>query len=341
MVFSEKQRSVLFTAWKQGYLSDSTSYGIVSDVTGLSRKQVSNWTRNQISKLGDKPLPQKTIIPLRSVLDKLTGEKRPLEDIPEPAKRRKGEPRRTHLRFNAKQRKVLFLSWERGFLCDNENYGTLSEITGLTRKQISNWARNKINKFKDRPPAKNSEPISTVYKELTNIMKIPTQPASSRPRETMRAQLEKEVISSGLPFSMQDFQNTSQLNISEDFNRIPSPQMIFAPQAGQLEPKIPTWMTFAGAYEDLCVTGPTESIRHYEITDILLGDLDKKSQLPGSPKINSVLEVAFKGIYEVGDEMVDALEKQTGINYVDIIHYLLQNNWEVLTSTIGIRYKRI
>jgi len=41
-------------------------------------------------------------------------------------------------RFKSRQQKVLFTAWKMGFLCDNKNYLFLSEITGLSRKQISN-----------------------------------------------------------------------------------------------------------------------------------------------------------------------------------------------------------
>jgi len=46
--------------------------------------------------------------------------------------------KKARMRFTENQRKVLSLSWERGYLCDNEHYGSISEVTGLTRKQISN-----------------------------------------------------------------------------------------------------------------------------------------------------------------------------------------------------------
>lgn len=44
----------------------------------------------------------------------------------------------TKARFSSQQRKVLMTAWTKGFLCDHKNYRALSEITGLTRKQISN-----------------------------------------------------------------------------------------------------------------------------------------------------------------------------------------------------------
>ena len=57
--------------------------------------------------------------------------------------RKMGIRTRKNRHFTLKQRKTLLLSWERGFLYDHKNYELLSKITGLTRKQISNWARRK------------------------------------------------------------------------------------------------------------------------------------------------------------------------------------------------------
>jgi len=79
--------------------------------------------------------------------------------------------KRSKARFSPEERKTLFLAWERGFLCDNKNYRLLSEITGLTRKQISNWARTQIKKCnKADLPQKNFAPLRTIFKELSDCM---------------------------------------------------------------------------------------------------------------------------------------------------------------------------
>jgi len=92
-------------------------------------------------------------------------------EVAYPDKSMRHNPKRSKARFLPEQRKTLFLAWERGFLCDNKNYGSLSEITGLTRKQISNWARTQINKCNEADhPQKNCAPLRTIFRELSDCM---------------------------------------------------------------------------------------------------------------------------------------------------------------------------
>jgi len=92
-------------------------------------------------------------------------------DADHSGKRRRHNPKRSKARFLPEQRKTLFLAWERGFLRDHKNYRLLSEITGLTRKQISNWARTQINKSKEGDlPQKNIAPLKSIFKELSACM---------------------------------------------------------------------------------------------------------------------------------------------------------------------------
>jgi len=92
-------------------------------------------------------------------------------DAVHPVKRRRHNPKRSKARFLPEQRKTLFLAWERGFLRDHKNYRLLSEITNLTRKQISNWARTQINKCEEGDlPRKNIAPLRTIFKELSHCM---------------------------------------------------------------------------------------------------------------------------------------------------------------------------
>ena len=77
----------------------------------------------------------------------------------------------TKARFTQQQKNVLFLAFEKGFLCDNKNYTSLSEITGLTKKQISNWSRSQIRKRKEEElPKKNFSSLTTIFKELSGFM---------------------------------------------------------------------------------------------------------------------------------------------------------------------------
>jgi len=70
-VFSDEQRAILKAAWDKGFLCDPTNYGSLSRVTGLNRKQISNWARAQIRNAGNNPLPVKTDAPLGSIFKSL------------------------------------------------------------------------------------------------------------------------------------------------------------------------------------------------------------------------------------------------------------------------------
>jgi len=177
MGFTERQRLVLSIAWKHGHISDSKNYGTISEVTGLTRKQVSNWARNQMHKVGENEIPMKSSGDLLSIYWELPDNMKTDKDylaLLSPklaselsAKREKTKQTRTKARFTKQQRKLLTTAWERGFLCNHKNYANLSQITGLTRKQISNWARTKINKCQGKMPAKNTAPLSTIFNELS------------------------------------------------------------------------------------------------------------------------------------------------------------------------------
>jgi len=179
MRFNNEQRAVLFTAYKHGHLSDNKNYKAISELTGLTRKQISNWARKQINMLGKNVLPLTSNSPLSSIFNKLPPNMRTAknwstilaneEDTPQTRCHR--NPKMSKARFLPEQRKSLFLAWERGFLCDHKHYGQLSEITGLTRKQISNWARTQINKSEVAAiPQKNVAPLCTIFKELSDCM---------------------------------------------------------------------------------------------------------------------------------------------------------------------------
>jgi len=87
--------------------------------------------------------------------------------------------RRTNVKnsgFTAQQRKVLYYAFENGYLSNNTHYGPLSEITGLTRKQISNWARKKIKKSaKVEQPKESPLPLDIISEQLVDFMRENTK----------------------------------------------------------------------------------------------------------------------------------------------------------------------
>jgi len=116
MGYDKAQLDTLEIAWKRGYLSNTEHYVLLSRITGLNRKQISNWARARIKKLGNAPLPSKDNIP-----DITIGKSRD-------------------------SKRFLEIAWNTGLLPGTENYTLIHDFTGLSRKQISNWSRSMVRK---------------------------------------------------------------------------------------------------------------------------------------------------------------------------------------------------
>jgi len=116
MGFTDAQRNILTMAWKKGYLSDTKNYGLISKITRLSRKQISNWARTQIRKLEDEGAP----LPRRCGTNDAPGQ------------------------FTQDCKNFLEIAWNYGLLPGVENYGLIQDFTNLSRKQISNWSRARV-----------------------------------------------------------------------------------------------------------------------------------------------------------------------------------------------------
>jgi len=165
MVFAPEQRAVLIAAWQRGFLCDTQNYKPLSRITGLTRKQISNWRRSKTIKCADMPLPVKSTIPLCSAVHELAaalGVKDPLFLKVEPGKSSKKCDNPYVL---------LSEAWKKGYLLDSEHYGALSKITGLNRKQISGFARKRLRSDKCKPlPRKGLIPCSPSVKFFRDIM---------------------------------------------------------------------------------------------------------------------------------------------------------------------------
>jgi len=74
--------------------------------------------------------------------------------------------------YSFQQRKVLCVAFKEGYLSNSNHHGPLSLITGLSGKQISNWARKRIEKCaKHEVPKENSAPLSAIFEHLVYIMR--------------------------------------------------------------------------------------------------------------------------------------------------------------------------
>lgn len=108
--------------------------------------------------------------------------------------------------FTPQQRMVLYCAYGKGYLCDNQHYGPLSEITGLSRKQISNWARKKIKKCaRNELPSKNFAPLDVISAQLVAIMRGKSKTVRKKPvgQMTWDLKLEKKQVSPVVPHVLQ------------------------------------------------------------------------------------------------------------------------------------------
>jgi len=116
MGYDQAQLDTLEIAWKRGYLSNTEHYVLLSRITGLNRKQISNWARGKIRKLGNAPLPS-------------------INSTPD-----------TNIGKSGDSKRFLEIAWSTGLLPGTENYTLIRDFTGLSRKQISNWSRARVRK---------------------------------------------------------------------------------------------------------------------------------------------------------------------------------------------------
>jgi len=353
MGFTESQRLVLIAGWKNGYLSDSKNYGKISEFTGLSRKQISNWARNQITKLGDDPFPQKSATPLGSILENLfwkdrvkrhrTPEDSSSRDSPDMAPMRRKKPR---IRFTENQRKVLSLSWERGFLCDNTHYGSMSVITGLTRKQISNWARAMMKKCdKECLPSKNPAPIKSIFKDIKEC--IGSCPWSVIPQcipeESQVSWHTAGLIKQNIPMSLSScYQQSSTFNTTRDDRCLPDrclpPQCMPINCSGANETKL------NDNGQSRSVVKP-EFVKTFEPFELCSrnreGAFEQFRPIIDLPINQCVLQVALQGINVLSDAKVDNIATLTGFGKDELRYWLISHGWTAKPEEQGIRYERI
>jgi len=362
MGFSEKQRLVLSTAWQQGHLLDSKNYGTISEVTGLSRKQVSNWARNQIHKIGSKPMPKKYSNDLLSIYYELPQRMRTVKDFlaflaPRlayelSAKRERIELTKTKARFTAQQRKVLTTAWERGFLCDHKNYANLSQITGLSRKQISNWARTKIHKCQGNMPLKNSAPLSTIFTELS--LSLEEQDSNGEEKAEQAEACEDKQWYRHVKRECVQAQKLSTLELhpmppwpiplaTNPIKLQKSSPMVHLPPPPMFGPKLPLPIATFRGYGAPNFLAPQLNYdpRSFNFNRVSSSTMVPNSAMPLSELKNWILQYSLNGINEVDDKRVEALSVTVCIADDDIICYLLHHGWYPTAAKTGMRYVRI
>jgi len=364
MVFTESQRSLL-TELVKGYLSNSHTYGQFSEFTGPSRNQISSNARAQINNLEDKPLPQKSAVPSNSNLEDLSVKKRVKRQRPPEVISAIIDPgipallpvmkKKARKMFTKTQRNVLKIFWERGFLCDNKHYGSISEITGLTRKQISGWAsRSKKKCGDDYLPRKNPAPIATIFKDLSECIRSWSMSANPNhipqafqvPSSTAGA-IERDIgVSSWNSCPQRYQQNLSLLNKFSNSRFLP-PWFIpmNGPRTDNQKPSNNSQSRcyFAVKYNPQNVAPETPI--SFEPQKICIRNRNNAVELLGSktyvPINQFKLSEALQGVNALSDANADFLARVTGMEQDKVRWWLLSHGWIPAPAKHGIQYKRI
>jgi len=228
------------------------------------------------------------------------------------------QTKRTKGRFTDRQREILLFAWNRGYLCDNTNYGSLSVITALTRKQISNWARARIhNSGKEHLPQKNDAPLETIFKEL---------------RENFPSWQPNLITEHSLEGARQYFRQEDEQNIQGRTTALrtmfPAPDLYSSSFAGDL--------LFSGSN---VIPQTIENVVRFELCSRNM----RKSFEQCTPKIEInpyVLQIALKGINLLSDQKIESLSVLSGFSIHNIREYLINKGWRAIPTARGLQYMR-
>jgi len=326
---TEEQRKVLFSLWRQGHLSDSRNYGTISKLTMLPRKQISNWARYQIRGLKDGVEPPKCVTSLSSIFNDLpqamrTTRNNKILQVADAANAKcvnKRTIREINIPYTLEQRKVLSMAWTRGFLSDSKHYGSLSKITGLTRKQISNWARLKINRGD-----KKGIPyvcVNSFFKEMYEIMQ--------KDKIILLAD-ELKMESQILKKKSQHLEETSTLQC----NDVSNDPTLSIHHNNDCSINIPKSSVFTDAHQ-LATRDDHQLESRQRLSEKFNSDLN---DFFISPINQWVLRNALKGTNEMHDRELGVLAQLIRTSPAEIASYLLHQGWRASPAIVGIRYFR-
>lgn len=247
------------------------------------------------------------------------------------------------MRHTKKQRDVLYRAWNRGYLSDSKHYGTISKVIGLSRKQVSNWARYQIKKLSKKPTTQrcNTE-VSSITKNLPSKGQIancgpptrgPVGLVSLDPSEKVQhdemarwittASLCQPCVSPVAALQLQPPTNP--------FAALPCVSVVAQPTMSPLARQItPCSTAFSGSTQlisDVVKPKPTFTNLSTKVEDL-------------NPAQHWLFLNAIETIKEVDDAGVEYLENLSGTRSRDIVIYLLSHSWMPIPEDIGIRYIR-
>jgi len=242
------------------------------------------------------------------------------------------------MRHTKEQRELLYKAWNNGELNDCTNYGKISQLTGLSRKQVSNWARYQMKKHcaKHRPSKAETNDRSIIRISVPRFGCSEFCPSKTAP----------------VPQSVQeDSMNISPHNIKPlVMASNPSFYHCMPPLASIRQPT----NTFTGIPSDnysallpritsangklMSHNGTLPRGSHNMVCSDVKGQPMSLSTLRDLYLKNWFILNAMQGISEVDAAMVRYLEMQTGISSSDIVFYLLRNGWKLIPMGQGVNY---
>jgi len=203
----------------------------------------------------------------------------------------------------------------------HKNYANLSQMTGLSRKQISNWSRTKIHKCQGNMPKKNSAPLSTIFTELS--LSLEEQNCDGEEKaEQVEASEDKQWYG----------------HIKREYaqaQKLPIPKLPLMPQIKlqnsnpmvHLPPPLAPHLNY--------------DPRSFNFNRVSSNTIVPNSATPLSELKNWILQYSLNGINEVDDKRVEALSVTVCIADDEIICYLLHHGWYPKPAKTGMRYVRI
>jgi len=249
------------------------------------------------------------------------------------------------MRHTKKQRELLYKAWNRGYLSDSKNYGAISELTGLSRKQVSNWSRYQIKKLGNKPrPKRSKSPLRSTFKELPKVKEQNSYASTqSIPPLGNMSNFPLNIPSQQKPMKQETaaFLSSVAKSISP-LPGFPLKEPTLPKRPIGFEETVRNWLPM-----DLPLTahsnfGCTQPSRHSHIVANHGDSRLMPSTFPNRlSSINQwVLLNAIKNLQELDDAGVEDLERLTSTRSIDISCYLLSHGWMAKPNVRGIRYIR-
>jgi len=245
------------------------------------------------------------------------------------------------MRYTKKQRELLYKAWNRGYLSDSKSYGAISDVTGLSRKQISNWARYQIKKLGNKPrPKRSNAPLTSIFKNLPR--KVEEQNSCAFP---VKAPLDTMLNFSGkIPSKQKPTKQTASFLSTVTQNMSPLPgfplqELTLPTKTVKFEDNVRNWLPVDFA---LTAHGYTQPSRVSHLVGTPWHPRIVPSTIPNSlsPFKRWILFEAVKNVKEIDDAGMEDLERLTSIRSIDIACHLLSKGWKAKPAVCGIRYLR-